>query len=357
MKKLFIFLLVIAAFLGGAYTTIYMVDSIRVEKEVIEKKEIIGEESIVAAVNDIYDAVVLIETRKFEAVSGSGTGFVYKTDDQYGYILTNFHVVENADEIIIVLSDETEVEAELVGKDVFTDLAVLTIDVESVIQVAKIGNSLETEVGERVFTVGSPLGRQYMGTVTKGILSARERLVETTLSGQKILIEVLQTDAAINPGNSGGPLVNQKGEVIGINSMKIVRDTIEGIGFAIPMENAIEIAKALEKGEAVERPLLGVMMIDANDRTALYFHRIMLPDTFKHGIVIVEVNEGSDADKGGLKPLDVILEFNETVVKNSAHFRFLLYEKKIGDTISLKVNRNQEIIELKIKLESQLNVD
>ncbi len=347
----------VAAFVAGAYTTVYLVDSIRVEKEIIERKEIIGEDAIAPAVSEIYDAVVLIELRQLDTISGTGTGFVYKKDDNYGYIITNYHVVERANEIVVVLTNENEVSAELVGTDVFTDLAVLRIDADEVIQVATLGNSGDTEVGERVFTVGSPLGRQYMGTVTQGILSARERLVETLLSNQTILFEVLQTDAAINPGNSGGPLVNQKGEVIGVNSMKIVRDAIEGMGFAIPIENAIDIINVLEKGEEVKRPVLGVTMIDANDRTALYFHRIMLPEVFDSGVVLIDIKENSDADKGGLRPLDVVLELNDTVVKNSAHFRFLLYQNKIGDEIEVKISRNGEIIELTVQLESRLMLD
>lgn len=357
MRKLLFVLIVIGAFLAGAYVMVYLVDSIKVEKEVIEKREIIGEEAIAPAVAEVYDAVVLVEVRREGSVVNTGTGFFYKTEDDKGFLITNYHVVEPGDEFILVTTDEEEITAEVVGKDIFTDLAVLTVDADEVPKTATLGDGSDMAIGERVFAVGSPLGREYIGTVTKGVLSARNRRVETNLGNQRVLFEVLQTDAAINPGNSGGPLVNQNAEVIGVNSMKIVQDTIEGIGFAIPIGNVMDIIAKLEKGEEIERPFLGVAMVDANDQTALYYHRIALPRTYESGVALVEIEEDSDAAKAGLERMDVVLAVDDEEVKTSAHFRFLLYEYEVGDTITLKIERDLEEKEIEVELKDKLEAE
>ena len=357
MKKLLFFIVAVGSFTLGVYATTYFIGTIEVEKEVIERREIRGEDSIVPAVDEVFEAVVLIEVERQGRVGGSGTGFVYRTDDDYGYIITNYHVIENAERLLIVLTDETELEVELVGKDLFTDLAVLRMPEENVLKIASLGDSQEMDLGEQVFTVGSPLGRQYIGTVTKGVLSAKSRLIEANMGNQKVLFDLLQTDAAINPGNSGGPLVNDRGEVIGVNSMKIVQDTIEGMGFAIPIEKAMEIVEVLEKGEEMQRPLLGVMLVDANDPLGLAYNRIVLDREFDHGVVIVDVLDDSDADRGGIQEQDVILKINGEEIKNSPHFRFLLFESEVGDEITLEIYRDGNFIELEVKLDSILELD
>ncbi len=358
MKKVLISLLVVAAFVTGAYTTVYLIDTVKFEQEVIEKREIIGEDSIAPAVAKIYDAVVLIEIREGDSVINSGTGFFYKVEEEKGYLITNYHVVENSDTVVVVTNEEKEYEAEVVGKDIFNDLAILTVAEEAALETIVLGDSSAMAIGESVFTIGSPLGRQYMGTVTKGILSARNRKVETNLGNQRILFEVLQTDAAINPGNSGGPLVNLDGEVIGINSMKIVQETIEGMGFAIPIKSVRAIITQLEKGEEIKRPLLGVLLVDANDQAALYVNRINLLKEYQNGVVILEVGEESDAEKGGVQEGDVVLEINGEQIRNSAHFRFLLFKYEIGEEITLtlerEIDQEMEKKEITIKLETQL---
>ncbi len=354
MKKLLIVLAIVISFFSGAFLTLKTIDSIKIEKEVIETKHFTGEESIVPAINEVFDAVVLIETIRFNAVSGSGTGFIYKIEDDKALIITNYHVTGQNDRFLVIFNNGEETEADLVGYDLFTDLAVLSIKAELAEKVVKIGSSSDLEIGETVFTVGSPLGRQYIGSVTKGILSAKNRQVETTLGNQKILFEVIQTDAAINPGNSGGPLVNDKGEVIGVNSLKIVQDTIEGMGFAIPIEIAMEIIKVIETGEAIKRPYLGIAMIDASDATALYMNKIYLSKTYHDGIVILGTEKDSDAEAAGLMKEDVVLKLNDQTVKNSAHFRFLLFKNKVGDTIKLDIIRDDETIELEIELTNVL---
>ena len=189
-----------------------------------------------------------------------------------------------------------------------------------------------------------------MGTVTKGILSGKDRTVKVTLSNGQFLMEVIQTDAAINPGNSGGPLCNINGEVIGVNSLKLVEDEIEGMGFAIPIEMVMATVGQLESGNEVKRPLLGVSMLDVKDTFTLYRNGIIVPDDVENGIVVVTVENDSPAAISGLQKGDILLEFDNVKITNIAHFRFMLYKHSIGDTITLKYYRDGKIKDLEVKL-------
>ena len=179
-------------------------------------------------------------------------GFVFEKDNKYGYVLTNAHVVSSGGTVQGVLSNNDTVSLTVLGTDSYTDLAVLAMDKDKVLQTASIGTSVNTKVGNTVFTVGSPMGATYAGTVTKGILSGKDRLIETStssnngLSTESYIVKVLQTDAAISPGNSGGPLVNLAGDVIGITSLKLVDSSVEGMGFAIPIEDAMNYVDTLK---------------------------------------------------------------------------------------------------------------
>lgn len=311
---------------------------------------VVESNSLKESINKIYNAVVLVETYKGDDVSSTGTGFVYKIDSQYGYIITNNHVVSSGDKYNIKYIDETATEGTLLGRDEYTDVAVIRVPISSVKQVAIMGDSDESNIGDTVFTVGSPMGSTYMGTVTRGILSGMNRVVEVTLSSGNYYMQVMQTDAAINPGNSGGPLVNMKGEVIGINSMKLVEDEIEGMGFAIPIEIAMAAIDKLEKGEKVLRPVLGVELIDANNTYALYYNRISIDEEINEGTVVAGVEEGYPAIDAGIKKGDVILEINGEKIEDSAHFRFLLYKYDVNETVTLKIYRNKKIKDIKVTL-------
>ena len=306
--------------------------------------------TIKTAIDEIYDAVVVVETYRNNSLYSTGTGFVYKQDETNGYIITNHHVIENGNKFRITLSTGEEVDATLLGSDEYTDIAVLSISSEAVIKVAKLGESANMEIGDTVFTVGSPLGKEYMGTVTKGILSGKNRTVTVSSSSNSLMIEVLQTDAAINPGNSGGPLVNINGEVIGVNSMKLVQDEIEGMGFAIPIEVVTSIIDKLEAGKQIERPIIGIEMSDIDRTYYLYRQGIIIPEDIEKGVVILKVSDNYPASKAGLQKGDIILSIENTEITDTIHFKYLLYKYNIGDQIHIKYYRDNKIQETTILL-------
>lgn len=310
--------------------------------------------TIKSAIEKIYDAVVLVETYKNNSVYSTGTGFVYKQDESKGYIITNHHVIEGGTTYKITLINGEEVEATLLGSDEYSDIAVLSIPQEAVIQIATLGDSSTTEIGDTVFAVGSPLGKEYMGTVTKGILSGKNRTVTVTSStNNSLMVEVLQTDAAINPGNSGGPLLNINGEVIGVNSMKLVQNEIEGMGFAIPIEMVTSILDKLETGEKIERPLIGIEMSDIDNAFYLYRQGIIIPEDIQNGVVIIKVNDNYPAKKAGLQKGDIILSINDNEITDTAHFKYLLYKCNIGDQVTIKYYRDKKILETNILLDKK----
>lgn len=315
----------------------------------IKTVSISEQDSLKESIDKIYNSVVYIESSKNDRAIGSGSGFVYKTDNKYGYVLTNQHVIDSSTSIKITNIEGEEVEATLLGSDTFSDIAVLRIDKKSVLQVATLGSSKDVNLGDTVFTVGSPVGKTYMGTVTKGIVSGKDRTITTS---NNYVTEVLQIDAALNPGNSGGPLANVNGEVIGINSLKLVQSEIEGMGFAIPVELVKTIAEKLEKGERIERPALGVSMSDVDSTYLLYRNGIVLDSSIDKGVVVVEVYNDTAASKAGLQKGDVILAINNTDIENIAYFRAELYKYNVGDSITIKLLRDNKIKEVKVKLEA-----
>lgn len=308
-------------------------------------------DSINAAIEKVYDGVVLVEAYNNNRKSSSGSGFVYKKDNKYGYIMTNNHVVQSAGSVKVTMMNGEETDAQFLGGDSYSDVAVLRIPVEKVADVVTIGDSTKAKVGDTVFTVGTPIDNQYMGTVTKGIISSEVKTITVSDNGKnESMMEVLQTDASINPGNSGGPLVNINGEVIGITSMKLVTSEIEGMGFAIPIEVAMSEVDRLEKGEAIQKPYIGVSMFDVTNEAMLYRSNIKLDKDIDQGVVIGQIETNSPAEASGLQVKDIILEVDGTKVKNSAHFKYLLYNHNIGDTVKVKINRNgkNETINLKL---------
>src|SRR5690625_3033589 len=275
-----------------------------------------------------------------DSEAGTGSGVIYKTDKDYAYVITNHHVIEGADMIEVVLSDETTVEAELLGSDLFTDLAVLRMDRSNIKQTIELGSSEKLKVGEPAIAIGNPLGHMFSGTVTQGIISSTQRTIPLDFNQDGRAdwqAEVIQTDAAINPGNSGGALINIKGQLIGINSMKINQASVEGIGFAIPIDIALPVIDELEKTGEVTRPYLGVEIYSLEEVPKVEWARTLkLPEEVKGGVYIWGLEPLSPADQAGLQRLDVITHLDDEEILSTIDLRKVLYqEKDIGDEVKL----------------------
>ena len=312
--------------------------------------------SISKAVEKVYDTVVVVEVYdKNNNMISTGTGFVYKKAKDKAYLMTNNHVISGGETIKVLFTDGTELDAKVVGSDTYSDIAVLSVDDSNKIITATMGESEKSKVGDTLFTVGSPEGSDYAGTVTKGILSAKERLVAVALESSNssdYYMQVLQTDAAINPGNSGGPICNINGEVIGITNMKLVSDTVEGMGFAIPVEEALNVAEVLEKDGKITRPKLGVSISTVSNKLELYYQSgILVPNDIEEGIVVVSVESGSSADKAGLKKGDIITKLAGTKTSDLAEFRYELYKHTPREEVEITYIRDGETKITKLTLD------
>lgn len=271
---------------------------------------------------------------------GAGSGVIY--DAKNGYVATNNHVVEGAKEIKVFLPDGRSLEGKVLGTDPATDLAVVKIEAKDLPE-APLGDSTTLQVGEPAIAIGNPLGMEFRGTVTVGIISALNRSIEV---GER-KYTLIQTDAAINPGNSGGALVNADGEVMGINSAKIVTSGVEGIGFAIPINTAKPILEELAKRGVVARPYLGVTLIDKATADKMGF------DMDLHGgVFMMKVLQNSPAGKAGIRPGDIILSFNGAKVTNAAELREKIAQCKVGSTVDVKVLRGEVEMTKKVTLEA-----
>ncbi|MCP3027455.1 S1C family serine protease [Halobacillus sp. A5] len=317
---------------------------------------------VTQAINKASEAVVGVSNSQ-EGIQGSqeagtGSGVIYKEDDGQAFVATNHHVVENASSLEVVLHDGTKVEAELKGSDPLTDLAVLQIDGDHVDEVAELGSAENVEVGQTAIAIGNPLGMEFAGSATQGIISGVSRNIPVDINGDQQPdweTEVLQTDAAINPGNSGGALINLQGEVIGINSMKIAQAEVEGIGFSIPMDIAKPIIDDLETTGEVERPYMGIELQDVSQLPSSVLEgELNLPEDVQQGVLVGGVEEGSPAAEAGLEKYDVITQIDEEEVDSLMSLRQYLYsDVEPGDTINVTVYRNGEQTEASLKLSSQ----
>ena len=281
--------------------------------------------------------------------ASEGSGVIYKKDGKTAYIVTNNHVVEGEEGLEVLLKDGTKVKAELVGTDAYTDLAVLKITSDKVDTVAEFGDSDALKVGEPAIAIGSPLGSDYANSVTQGIVSSLNRLVQNVNeSGEEISINAIQTDAAINPGNSGGALVNAAGQVIGINSSKIASSTssgvsVEGMGFAIPSNDVKTIIQQLEKDGRVIRPALGISMLNLSDISQQQQEKVLqVPTTVVNGVVIRYIQSATPAEKAGLKQYDVITKIDGKEVTNVTELRSALYKKAVGDKMKVTFYRGDK---------------
>ena len=333
-----------------------------------------NENSTTQAVNKVKDAVVSIITYSssssrqssvFNAddtnsdsdnqqIASEGSGVIYKKDDKDAYLVTNTHVINGASKVDIRLADGTKVPGEIVGSDTFSDIAVVKISSEKVTTVAEFGDSSQLSVGETAIAIGSPLGSEYANTVTQGIISSLNRNVSLkSEDGQAISTKAIQTDTAINPGNSGGPLVNIQGQVIGITSSKIASNggtSVEGLGFAIPSNDAQNIIKQLESDGKVTRPALGIQMVNLSNVGASDLRKLNIPSGLTSGVVVRSVQNNMPAN-GHLQKYDVITKVDDKEIASSTDLQHALYNHAIGDTIKVTYYRNGKEETTSIKLD------
>ncbi|MGG0668925.1 trypsin-like peptidase domain-containing protein [Lederbergia citrisecunda] len=317
---------------------------------------------IVSEVTDTVVGITNLQTvRDFWSTSettretGSGSGVIYKKEGDKAYIVTNHHVVENAQGLEITFDDGTKVDGRLVGSDMWTDLAVVEIDAAPVKTVISFGDSDALKRGETVLAIGNPLGLGFAGSVTMGIVSGKDRSIPIDFDQNGTAdwqADVLQTDAAINPGNSGGALINMAGQLVGINSMKISEATVEGIGLAIPINIAVPIIKDLEMTGTVQRPTMGVSLLDLRDVPSTEQQRVLkLPKDIANGVIVTQVFRNTPAEKAGVQQYDVIVEMDGKKIEDMVGLRKHLYnDKKVGDTMKMKVYREGKTIEIEMEL-------
>ncbi|AVM23493.1 S1C family serine protease [Bacillus pumilus] len=278
-----------------------------------------------------------------EEKTGTGSGVIFKKSGSKAYVLTNNHVIEGANKLTVSLHDGKTVEGKLVGADPLTDLAVVEISSSHVTKVAALGNSSSLRAGETVIAIGNPLGDDLSRTVTQGIVSGVDRTVSMNTSAGESSINVIQTDAAINPGNSGGPLLTTDGKVVGITSMKISETGVEGIGFALPMNDVKPIAEQLLTKGKIERPYIGISMLDLEQVPDVYQKETLglKNSQLDQGVYIKDIAAGSPAAKAGLKSEDVITAINGKKINTGSALRHELYTNaKVGDTVSITLIRN-----------------
>lgn len=317
------------------------------------------DKTVISAVDKVQDAIVSIANYQTTSnslfgsflpqqsnseVAGEGSGVIYKVSQNEAFVVTNHHVIADAEELAVILRDGQSIPATLVGSDALTDLAVLKISSEHVKTQATFANSDEVQVGQTLLAIGSPLGSHLATTVTKGIASAVNRSVEVDTNSDMQIdweMESIQTDAAINPGNSGGALVNLDGNVIGINSMKISRQDVEGIGFAIPSNQVVNIITQLEQSGTVTRPFFGAHLISLSDISISQRESLLhLPESVTSGVILNTIQPNSSADKAGFEQYDVIVSWNGTSIDTTIDLRKSLYNHATGDKVEIGYYRN-----------------
>ena len=281
-------------------------------------------------INSVVAISTYLNQGGYQQAIGTGTGIIMSED---GYIITNAHVIEDGNHITVTLNDGTEYQAQVVGSDSKVDIAVIKVEATG-LTAGNFGDSDSLVHGEPAIVIGNPLGMDFAGTITDGIISSTSREVKI----DNYIMNLLQTNAAVNPGNSGGPLINCRGEIVGVVSAKISVDDVEGIGFAIPINTALNVANDfIEYGYVKNRPMLGISVEVVPELYAQFYGS-------QPGLKVVSVQDGSAADLAGIMPGDRIISFNGTEISTSAELDYEKDKYNIGDTVKITVLReNQEI--------------
>ncbi|MBR4262302.1 MAG: trypsin-like peptidase domain-containing protein [Bacilli bacterium] len=327
--KLWVLLCMIIVFGLGAGTMYFIGNKYlnkpeKTTKEIVEKRDvtITDNTGISEAVDKVYNTVVMIKTYRNGRIYGSGSGVIYKIDDKFGYIMTNYHVVDESTSIKVRFYNEEELDGKVMGGDKWLDIAIVRVDKKDYLKKAEIGSSDKLKMGDTVFAVGTPVGEEYYNTITRGIVSGIDRKVTLSVETKEDwVMKAIQVDAAINPGNSGGPLFNASGEVVGINSVKLIDSKIEGMGFSIKIEDAMEYATTFENGKEIERPLLGIRLVNTSN--------------YDYGVEVISIEKNSGAEKSDLKAGDIIIKIGKEKIINQAYLKYVLYSYKVGDKIEV----------------------
>ncbi len=293
----------------------------------------------------VNESVVTVALYNNNRIISNGSGSIIEYKNNKAMIVTNNHVVSSShnNDIRVIFHDKKEVSAKIVGKDPISDLALLECKIDFKVTPIQIGDSDALQEGETVIAIGSPLDIEFKGTVTRGIISGVNRTLETDTNGDGVpdhAMQVLQTDTTINPGNSGGPLINMAGQMIGINTSKISMESFEGMGFAIPSNEAMNILKQLQEKGEVKRPTLGISYQAVSVIPEYARERFNIPSNLNEGIYIVEVVNGSVAHKAGLKADDIIFNIDGDNITSLSVFTSKLFSSKKGDVLKLKIYRD-----------------
>ena len=359
----------------GTFTTLQLSqkqNSSTTTTTTVSKTAVKNENSTTQAVDKVKDAVVSVITyssnsqnsllgpdetdtdTNAEQVYSEGSGVIYKKEGDTAYLVTNTHVINGAKKVDIRLADGTKVPGEIVGSDTYSDIAVVKIAADKVTTVAEFGDSNQLTVGETAIAIGSPLGSEYANTVTQGIVSSLNRNVSLkSEDGQAISTNAIQTDTAINPGNSGGPLINIQGQVIGITSSKIASNggtSVEGLGFAIPANDVINIIKQLEKDGKVTRPALGIHMVNLSNLSTTDLQKLKLPGNVTSGVAVRSVQKNMPAN-GHLQQYDVITKIDDKAISSTTELQSALYSHSIGDSMTVTYYRDGKEETTTIKLD------
>ncbi|OON93418.1 MAG: hypothetical protein ATN32_08970 [Candidatus Epulonipiscium fishelsonii] len=283
--------------------------------------------------------------------TGLGSGVIFYEDTEKIYIMTNSHVVDGANTLTVTFLGNYKVSANIVGQDELTDIAVVSVnkadlpkEVRDEIKLAPLGNDDSLRVGDLAIAIGTPLDEAYSNTVTVGIISALDRTISLDAENK---MELIQTDAAINPGNSGGALIGPTGEVIGINTIKLVDDHVEGMGFAIPINNVKPIVEELIMHGKVLRPSLGI--------SGITFTQELSQFDIPVGVYVHQVMPNSSAELAGILTQDIILEFDGKKLSTIEELKSMIENKEIGETVKIKVSRDGKVIELDVVLSAYEN--
>lgn len=350
---------VVVSFVSTAMTYVLLkkdVTTESVDNGITKKIEITKVDSpVVAIAEKAMPSIVGIKVNSFvqgmfglQESNSEGSGIIYSED---GYVITNYHVIESAirnnsaSVYVTFYNSDEEIQAEIVGGDEVTDLAVLKIEKEGLVP-AEIGSSESLKVGELAVAIGNPLGEAFASTVTVGYVSALNRKITTDGRTYKLI----QTDAAINSGNSGGALLNSEGKVIGINSVKISVTGVEGLGFAIPSDDALPIIKELIENKKIVRPYIGLAGINVTSQLAERNNLV-------EGIYVNKVYSNTPAEKAGIQRGDIIVSIDGKEVKTMEELNEIKNSKKVGETVELGIYRVGKQEKVSIVLEADSNIE